>query len=105
VTTLIWICLSIQILMGAIDTLYHHELTERLAWRTNQADELKLHAVRNLAYAITFVMLAFWQPMGLVAGGLLVLLLAEVVVTLRDFVEEDRTRKLPFTEGPHRRLQ
>ena len=97
-TTLIWICLSIQILMGAIDTLYHHELTERLAWRTNQADELKLHAVRNLAYAITFIMLAFWQPMGLVAGGLLGLLLAEVVVTLRDFVEEDRTRKLPETE-------
>ena len=63
-TALIWICLSVQILMGAIDTLYHHELTERLAWRTNQADELKLHAVRNLAYAITFIMLAFWQPMG-----------------------------------------
>jgi len=97
-TLLLWICFSFQILMGAIDTLHHHELTERLAWRADQASELKLHAIRNFAYAVTFILLAFWQPTGLVAAGLILLLLAEVFVTLRDFVEEDRTRKLPATE-------
>lgn len=97
-TTLLWIFLTLQIAMGALDTLYHHELTERLAWREEQAGELKLHAIRNVAYGAAFILLALWQPTGWIAVGLIALLVAEVFVTLRDFVEEDRTRKLPETE-------
>ena len=50
-STLLWTLISIQIFMGAFDTLYHHEFTERLAWRPSQSHELKLHAVRNFFYA------------------------------------------------------
>jgi len=97
-TPTLWIFLAIQMGMGALDTLYHHEMTERLAWRESQATELKLHAIRNAAYAVAFVFLALFQPTGWIAIGLICLLIAEVGVTLRDFAEEDLTRKLPVTE-------
>ena len=45
---LLWSLIAIQIAMGAFDTLYHHEMTERLAWRPSQRHELKLHGVRNM---------------------------------------------------------
>lgn len=97
-TLILWIFITIQITMGAIDTLYHHELTERLAWRKTQAKELKLHALRNIVYGVAFVLLALYQPTGWIAAGLIVLLVAEFGVTLCDFAEEDLTRKLPTTE-------
>ena len=97
-TLTLWIILALQMVMGAIDTLYHHEFTERLAWRGSQAGELKLHAIRNIAYAVAFTVLALFQPGGAFAIGLMILLIAEVGVTLRDFAEEDLTRKLPVTE-------
>lgn len=97
-TLALWIILALQMAMGALDTLYHHEFTERLAWRDSQAGELKLHALRNIAYAVAFTVLAAFQPGGWFAIGLMILLVAEVGVTLRDFAEEDLTRKLPVTE-------
>ena len=50
-TDLLWAFVFLQTMMGGFDTLYHHELTERLAWRPSQRPELALHGVRNLAYA------------------------------------------------------
>ncbi len=97
-TFALWIFIAIQMTMGALDTLYHHEMTERLAWRKTQTKELKLHAIRNAAYAVVFTILALFQPGGWIAIGLILLLIAEVGVTLRDFAEEDLTRKLPVTE-------
>ena len=44
--------LSVQIALGLFDVLYHHEITERLPWRSSQARELWLHGLRNLAYAV-----------------------------------------------------
>ncbi len=35
-TPLLWTLVAIQVAMGAFDTVYHHELTERLAWRPSQ---------------------------------------------------------------------
>lgn len=93
-----WIALFGQMLMGAFDTIYHHEGTERLAWRPGQAGELRLHGVRNLAYAALFGVLGWSEPRGAWAVALLALLVGELVITLWDFVEEDRTRKLPATE-------
>jgi len=97
-TDLIWTLVFAQVAMGGFDTLYHHELTERLAWRPSQARELRLHGVRNLAYAAMFLLLGWSRPQGVLAAALIVLMLAELVLTLWDFVEEDRTRKLPASE-------
>src|SRR5712691_7827294 len=84
--------------MGLFDILYHHELTERLAWRVSQRHEMRLHGVRNLAYAALFLTLGLFEPHGLWAMLVIAVLAAEVVVTLMDFVEEDVSRKLPASE-------
>jgi uncharacterized protein len=94
----LWIAVFAQMMMGAFDTIYHHEGTERLAWRASQRVELILHGVRNLAYAVMFTALGWFEPRGLWAVALLALLAGELLITLWDFVEEDRTRHLPATE-------
>ena len=97
-TDLLWILFALQIAMGAFDTLYHHELTERLAWRPSQAKELRLHGARNLIYGALFLLIAWGEPRGWAALALLGALAGELVITLIDFVEEDRTRRLPASE-------
>lgn len=97
-TDVLWILLTLQIAMGGFDTLYHHELTERLAWRPSQKAELRLHGVRNLIYAALFLLIGWAEPRGGLAVALGVLLAVELGITLVDFVEEDRTRRLPATE-------
>ena len=84
--------------MGAFDTFYHHELTERLAWRPSQRYELKLHGVRNLLYALLFLVLGWLEVYGVLAMIVIAVLVAEIVITLMDFVEEDLSRKLPASE-------
>lgn len=93
-----WIFVFAQILMGAFDTFYHHELTQRLAWRPEQATELRLHGFRNVAYAAMFLALGWTRPQGLWATALIVLMAGELLITLWDFAEEDRSRHLPATE-------
>ena len=95
---LLWSLLAVQILLGAGDTLYHHELKERLAWRPSQARELRLHGARNLLYAGFFLVLAWLEPRGFFAIALIAVLAVEAGLTLWDFVEEDRTRRLPASE-------
>ena len=97
-STSLWTLIAIQIAMAAFDTIYHHEMTERLAWRPKQRRELALHAARSLLYAALFLTLGFFEPRGLWAMLIIVVLSVEVVITLTDFVEEDMTRKLPATE-------
>ena len=97
-STSLWVLLAIQIAMGAFDTLYHHEMTERLAWRPSQARELKLHAVRNMLYAALFLTLGWTETRGWFAIAVMAVLLVEVIITLLDFVEEDMSRKLPSSE-------
>jgi uncharacterized protein len=98
ISDLLWVLIALQIAMGAFDTLYHHELTERLAWRPAQRHELKLHAVRNGLYSVLFLVLAFLEVRGWWAILVMVVLLIEVAITLMDFVEEDLTRRLPSSE-------
>lgn len=97
-TTLLWTLIAIQIVMGVFDTFYHHELTERLAWRPSQRYELQLHALRNMLYAFLFLVLGWIEVFGILAGVVIAVLVAEVVITLMDFVEEDMSRKLPASE-------
>jgi uncharacterized protein (TIGR01777 family) len=97
-TPLLWSLIALQIFMGAFDTFYHHELTERLAWRPSQRHELKLHALRNLLYALLFLVLGWLEVYGIFAMLIIAVLAVEIVITLMDFVEEDLSRKLPASE-------
>lgn len=95
---ILWSLISVQVFMGAFDTLVHHEGTERLAWRASQKHELRLHGVRNFFYAVIFMTFAWLEPHGIFTIILASILTVEVLITLWDFVEEDLTRKLPATE-------
>lgn len=95
---LFWWLINLQIAFGAFDVLYHHEMTERLPWRHTAASELKLHAARNWLYTVLFMALGWTWPTGALAMVSVVILAVEIVITLWDFVEEDRSRKLPGTE-------
>ena len=97
-TPLLWTLIAIQVAMGVFDTFYHHEFTERLAWRPSQQGELRLHGARNLLYALLFLVLGWSKVHGLLAMLIIIVLAAEIVITLTDFVEEDLTRKLPPSE-------
>lgn len=97
-STLLWSLIFVQMAMGAFDVAWHHELTERLAWRPAQRRELVLHAVRNGLYAVLFAALGWCEPHGAWALVVLAILVIEVAVTLADFVEEDLSRTLPATE-------
>jgi hypothetical protein len=97
-TPLLWTLVAIQVAMGAFDTLYHHELTERLAWRGSQRHELTLHSIRNFFYAALFLVLGWLEVYGVLSMMVIAVLAAEIVITLMDFVEEDQSRKLPASE-------
>jgi uncharacterized protein (TIGR01777 family) len=97
-TSFLWTLIAVQIVMGVFDTFYHHELTERLAWRPSQRYELQLHGIRNLMYAFLFLVLGWLEVHGIFAGLIIAVLAAEIVITLMDFVEEDMSRKLPASE-------
>ncbi|HUN46733.1 MAG TPA: TIGR01777 family oxidoreductase [Stellaceae bacterium] len=94
----IFALLSLQGAMGAFDAIYHHEITERLAWRPGSARELQIHAVRNLFYAALFLAFGWGEWHGLWAFVLAGMMATEILVTLTDFVIEDRTRDLPASE-------
>jgi uncharacterized protein len=97
-TALLWTLIAIQIAMGVFDTFYHHEFTERLAWRPSQRFELRLHGLRNMLYAFLFLILGWLEVHGLLAMIIIAVLVAEIIITLMDFVEEDLSRKLPASE-------
>src|SRR4051794_31454707 len=84
--------------LGAFDTVYHHELTESLPQKTGARRELAIHAIRALIYSTLFLGLSYWTWQGWLALLLLGVFAVEIVLTLWDFVVEDRTRLLPATE-------
>lgn len=94
----VFILLAIQIILGGLDNLLHHELTEALPTRPSARRELGLHGARELIYAGVFAVLALIRPEGVWAIALGAVLVAEIAITLADFIEEDRTRVLPPLE-------
>lgn len=90
--------MALQGCLGAFDTLYHHELTEALPGRASARRELSIHALRALIYSALFIGLSAWSFQGWWALVLLLVFSVEIVLTLWDFVVEDRTRLLPATE-------
>jgi uncharacterized protein (TIGR01777 family) len=90
--------MAVQGLLGAFDTIYHHELTEALPQQPGARKELAIHAIRALFYSVLFIGLACFAWHGWWAVALLAVFGVEIVLTLWDFVTEDRTRLLPATE-------
>ncbi len=92
--------LALQVLLaqgvlGTFDTLYYHEYKLRLPAQTHARNELRIHALRDFVYAILFAGIGWITWNGLLAWVFMLLLLVEIILTLSDFLEEDRTRKLP----------
>ncbi|HLJ57547.1 MAG TPA: hypothetical protein VKT77_21100 [Chthonomonadaceae bacterium] len=87
--------LLVQGILGTFDTLYYHEYKLRLPAQPTARNELRIHAVRDFVYAILFGAIGWVAWNGLFALLFGLLLLIEIVLTLSDFLEEDRTRKLP----------
>lgn len=92
------IVLVAQGILGALDTIWYHELHAKLPSTLAARRELRLHASRDFAYALIFGGLAWLEPRGALAWGLAAVLLFEIVITLWDFIEEDLTRRLPGGE-------
>jgi uncharacterized protein (TIGR01777 family) len=90
--------LGLQIALGALDNVWHHEIREALPGKREARIEVALHAGRELCYALLFAALAWWEWHGVWALSLVTLLAVEIVVTLVDFVVEDATRRLPRAE-------
>jgi len=90
--------LLVQVALGAFDTIYHHELKEQLPYRAGAAPELRIHGIRALLYALIVAGLAAFEWHGWLATVFGALFATEIVLTLWDFVIEDRTRKLPPSE-------
>ena len=90
--TALWL-LAAQGAIGAFDTLYFHEWRGRLTARGPVAHpELRLHAARAFLYALIFASLPVLAFRGGWAVALVLVLGAEIVITLRDFMVEDRVR-------------
>jgi hypothetical protein len=91
--TALWL-LAVQGIIGVFDTLYYHEWRARLPGRgLAAAAELKLHAARDFFYALLFVTLPWVAWHGLWVAFLAAVFLAEIILTLTDFVVEIRVRK------------
>ncbi|HVG60819.1 MAG TPA: hypothetical protein VNA24_19840 [Hyalangium sp.] len=92
-STALWL-LSIQGVLGALDTLYYHEWRARLpAGVPGTRPELLLHAARDFLYAVLFGSLPWVEWRGVWAAVLALIIAAEIVITLADFVVEDRVRQ------------
>lgn len=92
-TIALW-CFFTQALLGAFDTLYYHEWRARLAARgPSVRAELDLHGARSVIYAVLFGTLPWLEWRGVLGWVLYALVMAEIVITLADFVVEDTVRK------------
>ena len=87
-TELLWWLLLLQALMTIVNTLVHHELLERLAFRTSARRELYLRGVGYVCYAMVALLLACSAPTGawvwLIFGLVLVALGAVLLGRLGD---------------------
>ena len=92
-STALWL-LAFQGALGALDTLYYHEWKARLPARVpGTTPELRLHAARDFLYALLFGSLPWLAWRGVWAAVLALVVATEIVITLADFVVEDRVRE------------
>ncbi len=92
-TVALWL-LALQGVIGAFDTVWYHEWRARLPARGRQAaPELRLHALRAFLYAVIFGSLPWVAWRGVWALVFAAVLVAEIALTLADFVVEIAVRK------------
>ena len=92
-TIALWL-LALQGAIGAFDTLYYHEWRARLPARGRlAAAELKLHAARDFFYGVLFATLPWLAWQGAWVLVLLAVIVAEIALTLWDFIVEITVRK------------
>lgn len=92
-TVALWL-LGVQGVIGAFDTLYYHEWRARLPARGAQAAaELRIHAARDFLYALLFATLPWIAWQGWWTLVLAAVFVAEIMLTLTDFVVEIAVRK------------
>ncbi|MFZ2986932.1 TIGR01777 family oxidoreductase [Ideonella sp.] len=96
--TAVFVVLTLQALMGAFDNLWHHELSARLPQRVSARHELRLHAMREALYGFLFLTFAWVRWDGAWVALPSLLLMIEIGITAADFLEEDRSRRLPGFE-------
>jgi hypothetical protein len=83
-----------QGIIGAFDTVYYHEWRARLPARGREAaPELALHAARDFLYGVLFCTLPWIEWRGSWVMPLAGVLIAEIVLTLWDFVVEIKVRR------------
>jgi len=93
IPTVLWL-LAILGVIGAFDTLYYHEWRARLPARGSiAAPELRLHAARDFLYAVIFGTLPWVAWEGAWAAALVVIVIAEIALTMADFVTEATVRR------------
>ena len=93
IATALWL-LALQGAIGAYDTVYYHEWRARLPARASiTAPELKLHAARDFLYAVLFGTLPWVVWRGAWAAVLGAIFVAEIVLTMADFVTESSVRR------------
>jgi hypothetical protein len=103
-TVALWL-LAVQGVIGAFDTLYYHEWRARLpALGPRAAPELKLHAARDVLYAVLFATLPWLAFCGWWVVALIAVLAAEIALTLADFVTEVAVRKPMGDVAPGERV-
>jgi uncharacterized protein (TIGR01777 family) len=90
--------LSIQGFIGAYDSIYHHDFKERLSLKPSAKNELRIHSIRSSLYSVLFLSFGWVEWHGLLAIAFIAILIVELILTLWDFIEEDRSRLLPSTE-------
>lgn len=92
-TVALWL-LAILGVIGAFDTFYYHEWRARLpAQARTMGAELKLHAARDFFYAAIFGTLPWVAWHGAWAYVFAGILLAEIALTMWDFIVESIVRK------------
>ncbi|MHA3775684.1 hypothetical protein ACXR0O_29570 [Verrucomicrobiota bacterium sgz303538] len=89
----LWL-LALQGVIGAFDTLYYHEWKAKLPANARfAASELKLHAARDFFYGVLFATLPWIAWQGAWVLLLAAVIVAEIILTLIDFVVEITVRK------------
>lgn len=89
----LWL-MAVQGAMGAFDTLYYHEHRARLpSGGRRTRPELILHGLRDFVYAVLFATLPWWSWHGAWAMVLVVMIAAEICLTMADFMVEVKARE------------
>jgi hypothetical protein len=96
--TLLAYLLVAQGVMGGADTLFNHELIERLPKRIEARREIGLHSLREALYGALFVGLGWFEWHGAAAFAIGLVFVAEVCVDATDEWVENHTRVLPQNE-------